>query len=162
MTQGDTYVRTDWTYDENGNALTEKYYDADGNPVACEAGYDELRYEYAESGLPVRADFLLNGESVMTKAGFAAVTRAYNEQGKVILEAYYDTEGQPAKSAGGYYAIRRSYDAEGNITEETKIKTLEELQYTIGTVPAVYSSVVNEKDRPYRLLVSKVTNLMAF
>ena len=128
MTQGDTYVRTDWTYDENGNALTEKYYDADGNPVACEAGYDELRYEYAESGLPVRADFLLNGESVMTKAGFAAVTRAYNEQGKVILEAYYDTEGQPAKSAGGYYAIRRSYDAEGNITEETKIKTLEELQ----------------------------------
>ena len=46
-------------------------------------------------------------------------TFEYNEQGKVVREAYFDTDGQPMANSNGYIKIERTYNEEGKKITET-------------------------------------------
>ena len=46
--------------------------------------------------------------------------REYNENKKVIREAYFGLVDEPVMSTDGYAAIERKYDADGNVTEELR------------------------------------------
>lgn len=48
--------------------------------------------------------------------GYASRSRQYSEDGRVMLERYYDAGGDPIRLKSGYYGIRREYDTAGNVT----------------------------------------------
>ena len=43
---------------------------------------------------------LLNGEAVLSNSGMASIERDYDENGNVVVERYYNAEGQQAASPG--------------------------------------------------------------
>ena len=115
----------------------------DGEKIARNEGYDEIRREYNEAGQAKRIEYYLqdamlgalereydeagtiayeknfgaDGQPAATEKGYGAFRREYNGQRKVIYEAWYDTEGQPMRMNGDtYYALRREYDEAGNVT----------------------------------------------
>lgn len=75
-------------YDENRNIVSEKTFGTDGQPIARNEGYDEIRYEYNEKNQAIRIRYYLNGKPVLTPAGITAVGREYNAAGQVSKEWY--------------------------------------------------------------------------
>ena len=47
------------------------------------------------------------------------MTRVYNDQGKVIEEAYFDENFQPALRDGQYCKVVRTYGDDGKVATET-------------------------------------------
>lgn len=51
--------------------------------------------------------------SVSPQKGYAGCVRSLDENGRNILESYYDAEGKPIRLKAGYHAIARQYNALG-------------------------------------------------
>ena len=69
MTLNNTYVKWEREYDEAGNIAVERYYGADGNPIARNEGYDEIRRTYNDKKQIIRTEYYLNGEPVLLQKG---------------------------------------------------------------------------------------------
>ncbi len=52
----------DLQYDEQKNKIAERYFGADGEPIACKDGYDEVRWTYGEDQKVTETTYYLNGE----------------------------------------------------------------------------------------------------
>jgi hypothetical protein len=118
MTQGDTFVKVEREFDERGNTTSEKTFGADGQPIARNAGYDEVYKEYNEKNQVIRIDYWINEKPVLNKDGIAAIEYTYDEKGRVIRESYYGLFGSPVQKANGVAAIEYSYDENGNVAQE--------------------------------------------
>ena len=120
MTQGDTFVRIDWQYDENGNTIDEITYGEEGQPIARKAGYDEVRNTFNEKNQVVKIEYLLGGKPVLNSDGVAIVTREYDEAGLVAVESYYGTGNEPVLLTGKnkYHRIERTWLDKKHATSE--------------------------------------------
>jgi len=117
MALRDTYVRVDREYEGN-NVVRMLYFDAAGAPVACNAGYDELRQAFDEQNRVVRQEFWLGGAPVLNNQQVAALERFYDEKGLIASESYFGTEGELVRCRAGYHRINRVWQERNLATFE--------------------------------------------
>ena len=104
---------------ENKQVIQETYYDADHQPVKLYNNYYGLSYEYKEHQTLMH--YLdADGNIMSFSTGCATVIRNLDENGRNILEEYYDLNMQPVKCYG-YYGIAREYDSDGYCTSMTYV-----------------------------------------
>ena len=123
MTQGDTYVGIRRTFDENGNTISEITCDAEGQPIARNAGYDEARYTYNEKNQAIKIEYLLEGNPVVMNDGVSIIEREYDDNGWVAIESYYGINGEPVLQNNRYHRIEREYLDARHVTKETWFDT---------------------------------------
>ena len=109
MTVNNTYYKREKEYDEAGNIIIERYYDADGERMLCKEGYDEIHRTYDEEKRPVRLEYYTNGKPANLTQGYAIVQREYDGNGFVAAESYYGTDGKPVLCGSGYHKIVRTW-----------------------------------------------------
>ncbi len=130
--KNDSTERTDYL-DDNGNIATaqdlgyatvivsqtdhgrkESYYDDQGSPTVCKAGYMSVVSEYDDYGNIIHVIYLgKDGKPVKIRNGYASETREYNQKGQIITVRYYDVNGQPACFIGYGYGKLLVYNDEG-------------------------------------------------
>jgi hypothetical protein len=137
-----------WTarYDERGNRLELTYFDPTGRPGAHEGGDHHWVAHYDERNNPIEERFFgLDGKPVVTKWGYARLTRTYDAQGtyqgqtqwvvdtkgayvpsrrldgrgKVLEQWYFTPDGQPSRHVHGWHRSTAKYDERGNKLEVT-------------------------------------------
>lgn len=104
---------------KNNQVIKETYYDANHKPVKLYNNYYGLSYEYKDyQNLMHYLD--ADGNIMALNTGCATVIRNLDENGRNILEEYYDLNMQPVKCYG-YYGIAREYDSDGYCTSMTYV-----------------------------------------
>ena len=84
------YYRVVYTYDK-GNINREKYYDEDGNPVRCRAGYAIVYREFdAWNRVVYEKYYDTDGFAVMLEDGAVSHRYEYDDDGKLIKDTKYD------------------------------------------------------------------------
>lgn len=102
---------------ENNQVIKETYYDANYQPVKLYNSYYGLSYKYKEHQNLMH--YLDADRNIMAlSTGCATVIRKLDENGRNVLEEYYDLNMQPVKCYG-YYGIAREYDSAGYCTSMT-------------------------------------------
>ena len=99
--------------------LREAYFDAVGQPVnRADLSYAAVSYKRDSAGHAVEEHYFdIQGEPVLSSAGYASVVRRY-DGGRIAREDYYGTDGIPVTLPGGYASVARSYDQRGHLTLE--------------------------------------------
>lgn len=104
---------------ENNQVIKETYYDANHQPVKLYNSYYGLSYEYKEHQTLMH--YLdADGNIMALNTGCATVVSNLDENGRNVLEEYYDLNMQPVKCYG-YYGITREYDSAGYCTSMTYV-----------------------------------------
>ena len=86
----DTYYQVKYTYDK-GNINREKYYDQDGNPVRCKAGYAIVYREFDAYNRVVYEKFYdTDGFAIMLEDGAVSYRYEYDDYGNLIRTTKYD------------------------------------------------------------------------
>ena len=136
------YARCTYTYDENGNLKTERYYDVSGKLVSDAGsnyrhdrngnmlenypiGPDEkirkgklvLRAKYDDCDNQTEVAVYLDGQPATNSLNWHRHVMTYDNKNQKIEESYYDIKGDPAAVEGKASTIRYEYDAYGNITK---------------------------------------------
>ena len=87
----ETYCRVEYTYDKAGNVNREKYYDAQGNPVRCRAGYAIVYREFdALNRVTYEKYFDTDGFAIQLENGAVSCRYAYDEEGNLVSTTLYD------------------------------------------------------------------------
>lgn len=129
------YAKIVYQYNENKQCVGQTFYDADGNPVlisgeadeiraiwannqvigqsywkdgepvAGEKGYHEIRHEYTTSG-KIKNEFYYNENGNLTQSidGYAGIEIIYNSKGREMATLYYDEQGELMLTPGKEYA----------------------------------------------------------
>lgn len=88
---GDNYYKVEYTYYQNGNIKTEKYYDQNDNPALCKAGYAVVYREYDEYDRVVYEKFYgTDGFATILEDGASYYRYAYDDAGNVVKVTKYD------------------------------------------------------------------------
>lgn len=103
----------------NNQVIKETYYDANHHPVKLYNSYYGLSYEYKEHQ-NIMHYLDADGNIMALSTGCATVIRNLDENGRNVLEEYYDLNMQPIKCYG-YYGIAREYDSAGYCTSITYV-----------------------------------------
>lgn len=124
---------------ENGNLVSESYFDEYGNPILYQNDYHEVRMEYDASGNCVRYHFYgINGEPRNCSNGHYEERCVYDAYGNVTEIRWYDTQGEPAISYNGCFLEKQTLDSRGNILRLD--------QYSDPENPELYTSIVYTRD----------------
>ena len=120
MIREDTlYSERRLSYDENGNIVSEKYYDLNGQLTMSSAGYAGYERVYDENSRCISETYLNTEEKpVETEAGYCSLEKEYDESGNVITERYLDENGRKVVCTKGYACVRREYNDNGKIIHE--------------------------------------------
>ncbi len=87
----ETYYRVIYTYDKNGLINREKYYDQDGQPVLCKAGYAIVYREFDKYNRVVYEKFYgTDGFATMLADGAVSYRYEYDDDGNLIRTTKYD------------------------------------------------------------------------
>ncbi len=87
----DTYYKIEYTYDNVGNVNREKYYDLEGNPVRCLAGYAIVYREYDSLNRIIYEKFYdTDGFAIMLEDGAVSYRYQYDENGNLQKKTKYD------------------------------------------------------------------------
>ena len=115
----DTIIRT---YNDAQLSDTDTYWVGD-QPVERIQGYWSLKRVYgtgADRKRVIRQEYRdQNNQLTLNTSGYAYWEREFNEQGKVAVQKYYGTDGQPVSIGFGYYGYQREYDDEGRTIQTT-------------------------------------------
>lgn len=104
---------------EKKQVIKETYYDANHQPVKLYNSYYGLSYEYKEHQ-NIMHYLDADGNIMALSTGCATVISNLDENGRNVLEEYYDLNMQPVKCYG-YYGISREYDSAGYCTSMTYV-----------------------------------------
>ena len=87
----DTYYRIEYTYDKAGNINREKYFDQNGNPVRCKAGYSIVYREFdAYNRVVYEKYYDTDGFAIMLEDGAVSHRYQYDDDGNLIKDTKYD------------------------------------------------------------------------
>ncbi len=96
----------------------EFYLDDVGAKTIRSAGYYGVLREFDDAGNNVRITFLnMDGKPMMLPMGFAVEEREFNASRQVVMNRYFDVEGNPANLP--YCSKKNEYDEDGNIVKIT-------------------------------------------
>ena len=112
-----THVEFSW--DRNGYATDLRLWNGVRKATTDEYGVHHYHYRYDVAGNELERRYFGSAEKPMLKDQHHQWRRAYNEQGKVIEAAYFDTQAKPLLHKDGYHLWRARYDEHGNQLEET-------------------------------------------
>ena len=128
-TQGYSSIR--WVY-ENGNLVSENYYDTHGEPMLGGEYFHEVRYDFDEKGNCIRWSYYdTQGNLTLLTAGYAVTEQDYDTYGNITAKRYYDTEGLPVM-VDLCYEFRWEYDDRGNCIREEQLSYMpDQLTYSI-------------------------------
>ena len=94
------YTTAVYTYDANGNQSGEAYLDGNGQPYSDLEGYHSIKRTYYINGAVKTVSYLdRDGRPVMV-GGKSKTAYAYNLNGQVVRETYYDTEDKRIGEVG--------------------------------------------------------------
>lgn len=112
------YAIIEYAYDQYGYVSFEFHKNAEGMAVLDNNGRAGYERSYDEAGHIVRELNLgNNSEPVLCKLGYAEVRRKYVGE-KLLLEEYFDINGEPLNSINGYARRECQYDGRGNMILE--------------------------------------------
>lgn len=85
-------ARTRFEYDNQGNIISEKYFDKDGNASKALAGYDEIRKQYDDNNKLICLGYYADGKLInRIDTGYAEIKYLNDETGDVVQ--YIDQDG---------------------------------------------------------------------
>ncbi len=100
------------SYDASGNLTREAYYDEEWHPINCVNGYtSDERESDADRNVIVQRFLDMSGHPVVTGSGYAEVHRVY-DQGHLIREEYYGSDGMLYTQNAGYTSIVQAWDGD--------------------------------------------------
>ena len=116
-TTRDVYYQVAYEYDAAGNTVREQYFDGEGQPMLCNAGYAEIRRSYDEEKRLIRIDYYgTDGAPILSSEKVAGIGyEAFDEWGNSVLVRYYGTDGELTLFNDRYAVIRRTYDERKNL-----------------------------------------------
>ena len=103
---------------------------------------ETLTIRTTRSKSEIRLDYVNADGKICLAAdrGYATQIRTQDTEGRNILQAYYDENGEPAVLSGGYHAIRREYNSEGQNDRITYLGTeMQPMTVTGGYVTIIRS-----------------------
>lgn len=107
---GDGVAKRTFAYDPDGNVTLLSFFDGGGTPVkdpAADCCAIAFRYN---GGRIAREEYLdENGRPYVTRNGYAAKERGYNEAGQMSRIVYLDADGQPTAAENGAYSVTAEY-----------------------------------------------------
>ena len=106
-------------YDENGRAVKECYYRADGSPYERGDGYSQITCVYDSSGNKTEIDWRdASGTITNNEDGYAVERRLYDPRTGVIREwSYYGADGESVNVPAGFSRLTQSVNEWRNTTE---------------------------------------------
>ena len=156
--RSDGYAAIEREYDEAGNIIIEKYYNADLQPEPCKNGCEMIRREYNDNKKVIKEEYFdHNGQTMTNKNGVYQTAYEYKENGKVTKEAYFDSEGNSMACLDGYAGLERMYNNQGGTMATLYYDESDELMLTPGkeyayqmTIPKEEKDGVAEEDENIR------------
>ena len=113
----DGYAIEKYTYDTQGNIISEACFDTEGKPCTVKDGYASMKLTYdAQGNMTSQAFFDADEKPCTVKDGYASWKAAYDAQGNTTSEAYFDAKGKPCTHKDGFASRKAAYDAQGNQT----------------------------------------------
>lgn len=109
------WFRADCLRDEKGNIVEERFYDEDGKPCLCQAGYAIRRDEYDEEGTNIirHSYFDVEGYPVLSADGYASATYENDIYGNTIKKSCFGTDGRLIISKDDFAICMSEYDYSG-------------------------------------------------
>ena len=111
----DGYASIEYAY-ENGNLVSETYFDPEGMPTLSTGYYHQCRMEYDETGNCLRWSYYdTEGNPVNLKEGYASLEQRYDVYGNVVAQYCFGADGAPACHRDtGACGMRWTYSPEGH------------------------------------------------
>ena len=104
-------VEKEQGYDEAGNLALEILYDGEGNRVMHADGWCEHRVFFNDIKQKVSERWLgVDGGPALFKQSYSGIDRAFDAQGNVVRETYYDQAGNVGANSAGIVTIERRFD----------------------------------------------------
>ena len=100
--------------------MRDSYFDVQGNPVRCTAGYHSYERIYDEQGRVTALQFLdESGKPVKNRTGYSREERILSDNGRIMEVTYHDEQGKPTPNTAGQYGERYVRDEKGRVTQIT-------------------------------------------
>ena len=113
------YAAVEREYDEAGNVIEERYFDAAFEPVSCKDGYEAIRRKYnGKQQVIYEAYYDHSGQPMTNNKGLFQIAYEYDGKGNISREAYFDGDGQPMMNSTGVYQTSYEYNENGQKTRE--------------------------------------------
>ena len=105
--------------DENGNIISEAYFDTKNKPCFHIDGYAKTEIEYYDNSGRVKSIsyFDTDGNPCFNNFGYAKAAFKYDKHGRINEESYFDTNGNPCYNKDGIAGWNAKYDGQGNMLE---------------------------------------------
>ncbi|MBR2823409.1 MAG: hypothetical protein IKE24_06975, partial [Clostridia bacterium] len=140
--KGDLYFQIDREFDEMGNTAVERYLDENGQPMACKAGYEEVRRVYIAKDLAREVTYYSGGNPQADTNGVSMIIREFDDKGLVIKEAYFGVNREPvAHAKNKYHRIDRTWLDSKHATSEA--------WFDVNDQPMTLGDTYVRRDREY-------------
>ena len=114
-------------YDDRGNLVLKKFFDAQNLAVSSVDGFAIERFEFDLRGNETRHRLYdANDQPVSHSEGWHSIASTYDNLGNQIRRAYFDTSNRPTwfyasekYEASGYSALQAKFDSRGLVTSRT-------------------------------------------
>ncbi len=129
------YAQVIYTYDANGNELSETFYNKDGHPTMSQHNYAKKFNIYDAAGKILRTEYRDTAEKLcnISISGYSIVVYSYDERGNVISKQFFDKYTHACMSISDKYAnISMQYNNNNALVEETYYDTNEQLTLCKG------------------------------
>lgn len=106
--------------DKYGNILSRTYFDKEGKPCQCTAGYHQILFTYDTKGNKIREKYRDTAGNPTTSIwDIYQQKQEYDYNGRLKRVISLDLEANPANNIGGYAILTYGYDVYGNQIEES-------------------------------------------
>ena len=105
----------------NDRISSERWFDAEGNPMTLGDTYCRVDYTYDTRGNINREKYYdESGQPILCSEGYAIVYRELDVYNRIVYEKFYGTDGFAVTLADGTVSRRYEYDEEGNLIRVTR------------------------------------------
>ena len=121
FTTGNGYAAHTREYDAAGNIALEKYYDGNGEPVACKSGFGGIQKKYNEKKQVIYEAWFdpAGAPMAMNRDIYYAIEREYDENGNAHVLRFLDGNGQYTVCRAGYEMVWRRFDDKKRVIYES-------------------------------------------
>ena len=145
LQEGPGIMRAVIINDKNGNAVSEEYFDAQGNPAYISGNINKIIRVFKAGNQVLRE--VKTGKDINNYPGVCRIEYIYNASGRVAKINYFDAQGKPAPGADGctaeefFYSengtkvrSRSSFDAGSTFENNKSVRKIEYLYYPGGNI----------------------------
>jgi len=110
----------EWTYDEYGNIISERYFDTNNEPRISSNDYYGIAESYDDNGNITSRRYLGANDNYTLVNMIAGYNKSYDDNSKLVETTYVGTNNEPIiHSIEGVHKIRYKYDQYSRLVETT-------------------------------------------